>query len=155
MTDQQTQKRLNQLAWFLDNSIVLPGTRYRIGVDALFGLVPGLGDLLGTILSSYIVWEAVRLNLPRGLLFRLFFNVAVESIAGMLPIFGDIFDAAWKANQRNVDLLNAYLDHPQKTVAQNRSSLFGILALLVALLVFTFIGAGWLLYQMAQIFWGG
>src|SRR5918996_1184588 len=95
------RRRLARLAWLLDNSIALPGTRFRIGLDAILGLVPGLGDLLGVLLSSYIVREAARLGAPPSVLARMVWNVAIEGIAGMVPFLGDVFDAACKANQRN------------------------------------------------------
>src|SRR5918999_2546085 len=101
------RRRLARLAWLLDNSIPLPGTRFRIGIDAIIGLVPGLGDLLGVLLSSYIVREAARLGAPPSVLTRMAFNVAPEGLVGLVPVVGDVFDAAWKANQRNLVLLDA------------------------------------------------
>lgn len=74
------------------------------------------------LLSAYIVGEAARLGASRGVLARMVFNVAVEGVAGLVPLAGDVFDAAWKANQRNVRLLGAWLDHPRR--AQRSSALF-------------------------------
>jgi Domain of unknown function (DUF4112) len=125
------RKNLERLAWLLDSSIPIPGTRFSIGIDALIGLVPFLGDLVGVLLSSYIVGEAARLGASRSVLARMVFNVAVEGLAGLVPLAGDVFDAAWKANQRNVRLLGAWLDHPRR--AERSSALF-ITGLLLALL---------------------
>lgn len=124
----ETRERLSWLAWLLDSSIPIPGTRLTIGLDALIGLVPFLGDLVGVLLSSYILGEAARLGAPRTLLWRMAFNVGVEGVVGVVPFAGDVFDAAWKANQRNVRLLDAWLDQPHK--ARRQSRLF--VALLVA-----------------------
>lgn len=135
-----TRVRLNQLAWLLDSSIPLPGVNFRIGVDALIGLIPGIGDLIGVALSSYIVREAARAGLPRTILARMVFNVAVEGVVGLVPFAGDVFDAGWKANQRNVGLLNTYLDNPRHAVKASRAFTFAMSALLVALLVV--LGAG-------------
>jgi hypothetical protein len=122
---------LNRLAWLLDSSIPIPGTRFSIGLDALIGLVPFLGDLIGVALSTYIVGEAARLGTSRSVLARMVFNVAVEGLAGLVPLAGDVFDAAWKANQRNVRLLAAWVDQPRRT--QRASALFTA-ALVLALL---------------------
>ncbi len=127
---QKTGKRLNRLAWFLDNSLPVPGTDYRIGVDAVIGLIPGIGDAVGTVLSSYILGEAARMGVPKKILLRMAYNVAIESIIGMIPFVGDVFDMAWKANLRNVQLIEAYMDNPQRITTSTR---YFALALIVAL----------------------
>jgi hypothetical protein len=99
------RERLRRLAWLLDSSIRVPGTRWRVGYDALIGLVPGLGDLAGVLLSTYIVVEAARLGASRGVLARMALNIAIEGLIGAVPLAGDLFDAAFKANQRNIRLL--------------------------------------------------
>ena len=143
----QARERLQKLAWLLDSSIPIPGTRFTIGLEALIGLVPVLGDLIGVLLSSYIVSEAARLGVGKSILARMTFNVAVEGLAGMVPFAGDLFDAAWKANQRNVRLLNDYLEQPRRATASSRkfiAAIFLVLALLIALIV----GAGVLLWTL-------
>jgi hypothetical protein len=99
-------KQVNALAWLLDNSIPVPFVNYRIGVDALIGLVPGIGDMAGLLVSSYIVLQAARLGVPRATLMRMVINVALEGAVGVVPLVGDLFDATFKANARNVQLLN-------------------------------------------------
>lgn len=106
--DQAASKRLERLAWILDSAVRLPGG-FRVGVDGIIGLVPGIGDLVGAALSSYIVVEAARLKLPFRVLARMAMNVLIELVVGIVPIVGDIFDFAFKANLRNVRLLNEYL----------------------------------------------
>ena len=144
----ETRQRLNWLAWLLDSSIPIPGTRFTIGVDALVGIIPVLGDFVGVLLSSYILKEAARLGAPKVVLARMAANVLVEGIVGIIPFAGDVFDAAWKANQRNVRLLNAWLDHPKKTARS--SSVFAVVlisavvALLVLLGVLTFLVLRWI-----------
>lgn len=118
--EREARERLKFLAWLLDSSIPLPGTRFSIGLDAVIGLVPLLGDLIGVALSSFIVAEASRLGAPRSLLLRMSFNVAVDGVVGVVPILGDLFDAGWKANQKNVRLLEAWLDHPHRAGRGNR-----------------------------------
>ena len=119
----ETRERLKQLAWLLDSSIPIPGTRFTIGLEALIGLFPFIGDLIGVLLSSYILGEAARLGAPKSVLIRMSGNVALEGVVGMIPLAGDVFDAAYKANQRNVRLLEAWLEEPRRTVRSSR--LFG------------------------------
>jgi hypothetical protein len=125
--------RLGRLAWLLDSAFVLPGTRFRFGIDALLGLIPGLGDALGVVISGYIIREAARAGVPASVLVRMALNVAVEGIVGIVPVAGDVFDAAWKANQRNVALLEAHADDPQRTT---RASTALVAAVLIGLVVF-------------------
>ena len=131
----QVRERLARLAWLLDSSIPIPGTRFSIGLDALIGLVPVLGDIVGVLLSSYIVREAAALGVGRSILARMAVNVAIEGLVGMVPFAGDVFDAAFKANQRNVRLLNAWLDDPHRTTARSRGYMFFLILALVVLLV--------------------
>jgi hypothetical protein len=132
-----TRNRLSRLAWLLDSSILIPGTNFRIGLEALIGLIPGIGDTVGVLLSSYILREAARLGVPKTTLIRMGLNVVVEGVLGMIPFAGDVFDAAYKANQRNVRLLNAYLDNPRKTSTTSHALIFGLALLLIAFIVGT------------------
>jgi hypothetical protein len=145
----EVRRRLNRLAWLLDSSIPIPGTRFSVGIDALIGLVPFIGDIAGVLLSSTILIEAARLGAGRSVLARMALNVAVEGLAGVVPFAGDVFDAAWKANQRNVRLLNQWLDQPQRA---ERSSVLlvaglvgSLVALVVILLLLAFLALRWLM----------
>lgn len=112
--------RLARLAWLLDNAIAIPGTRLRIGFDALIGLIPGVGDLAGVLVSSYIVGQAWRMGVPRSTLVHMGANILIEGIVGAVPLAGDLFDAAWKANARNVALLRAHADDPRRATRASR-----------------------------------
>jgi hypothetical protein len=130
-------RRLRSLAWLLDNSIPLPGG-LRVGLDAVIGLVPGIGDAIGAVISAYIVNEARSLGAPRSVLMRMTGNILIEAIVGSIPFAGDIFDAAYKANMRNLALLERYQLDP---VGSRRSSRWFALgfSLLLALLVLAMI----------------
>jgi hypothetical protein len=108
--DSAAIRRLDRFSWLLDSAIRLPGG-FRIGVDGIIGLVPGLGDLAAAGLSSYIILEAARMKLPGRVLARMGLNVLLELVVGVIPIFGDLFDFAFKANRRNVRLMTDYLRH--------------------------------------------
>jgi hypothetical protein len=93
----------------LDAQWSIPGTRYRVGLDGLVGLIPGVGDAAGALLSTYILYEALQLGAPRRVLLRMAANIGLETVVGALPVVGDLFDVAWKANTKNVALLEAAL----------------------------------------------
>ncbi|WP_173584581.1 DUF4112 domain-containing protein [Acetobacter musti] len=103
-------ERLKRLAWLLDASIQLPGTKFRFGLDAVIGLVPAGGTVIMTLVSLWIVWEARKLGAPAPLLLRMLVNVAIEAAIDFIPVAGDLIDAAFKANLRNVALLEDYLN---------------------------------------------
>ena len=107
--DEARLKRVRLLSRLLDEQFRLPGTAYRVGLDGLLGLIPGVGDAAGALLSTYILYEAIRLGAPKTILLRMVANIGIDAVGGAIPIVGDIFDMAWKANKRNAALLHAYL----------------------------------------------
>jgi hypothetical protein len=101
--------RVTAVAKFLDSAFVIPGTNRRFGMDAVIGLVPGIGDLLSALLASYIIWEARQLGLPRWKIARMVANVAFDTALGAVPFAGDVFDVFFKANQRNVRIIQDHV----------------------------------------------
>jgi hypothetical protein len=101
--------RLRWIAWLMDRSIPIGGGR-RIGLDPILGLIPGLGDWLGAAISTVLVYESIRLGLPVRVLLQMVVNIAIETIVGAVPLLGDLFDAAWQANQRNLRLVERHYD---------------------------------------------
>ena len=97
--------RLDALANLLDTAFVVPGTNIRFGIDAMIGLIPGIGDAITTLMSLYIVREARELGVPRHLIARMLANVALDGVVGAVPFLGDAFDVMWRANRRNMALL--------------------------------------------------
>jgi len=106
---QQRLARIDSLATLLDSAFVVPGTKIRFGLDAIVGLVPGIGDFLMSLVSLYIVHEARQLGAPAHLLVRMVANIAIDGIVGSAPVAGDIFDVMWRANRRNMTLLYNHL----------------------------------------------
>lgn len=96
---------LERLAAWLDDRFTIPGTQIRVGIDPLLGLVPGFGDLLTGLLSFLLVYAGWQRNLPRITLARMVLNIAIDTLVGTVPLAGDIFDIAWKANRKNYNLL--------------------------------------------------
>jgi hypothetical protein len=101
--------RIDALATLLDTAFILPGTNVRFGFDALIGLVPGIGDAVTTALSLYIVHEARQLGAPRHVIARMLANVMIDGLVGAVPLVGDAFDVVWRANRRNMRLLQDWL----------------------------------------------
>lgn len=107
---EQKQARLERLSHVLDNAIRIPGTDFRIGVDALIGLIPGIGDATGAILGGYMIWEAHQLGAPSRTKWRMAGNVGLDALLGVIPLVGDLSDFVFKANAKNMALLRAHLD---------------------------------------------
>jgi hypothetical protein len=101
-------RRLSSIARLMDTAVAIPFTRVRIGADSVLGLLPGLGDAAGTLVSLYLVNEARRLGVPKAKLGQMLANVGVDFVGGAVPLLGDIFDVYFKCNKRNVDVV---LDH--------------------------------------------
>lgn len=113
---QERVERLEWLANLLDTAVVVPGLGIRLGMDAVIGLVPGIGDAITTALSLWIVREAWSLGAPRRLVGRMLANVAVDGAVGAVPLVGDAFDVLWRANRRNVRLLREWIDREERAL---------------------------------------
>jgi hypothetical protein len=110
MDDHPALRRTGLVAHLLDSAVRVPGTERRVGIDPLIGLIPGYGDAFAAALSLYVVGEAALAGAPKGTLLRMCVNVTVDALVGTVPVLGDFFDAGWKANERNVALLEAHID---------------------------------------------
>lgn len=102
--------RLERFSRFTDNSIGLPFTRFKIGVEPLIGLIPGIGDLIGLAMSGYVLLEAQRAGASSKVKRQMLRNIGIDFVGGLIPVFGDAFDAVFKANLRNTRLLRNYLN---------------------------------------------
>jgi hypothetical protein len=103
-------ERLERLSILLDTALMIPGTNFRFGADALIGLFPGIGDAITTALAGYIVYEAHRLGAPRRIIARMIANVALDGVMGAVPLAGDVLDVMFRANRRNMRLLRDWLE---------------------------------------------
>ena len=126
---------VRRLAWLLDELIPIPGTKRRVGLDAVLGLLPAGGDLAGGALSAYTIVAAHRLGAGPAVILRMGLNVLIDMIIGTVPLLGDLFDAGWKANTRNVALLDQFTEKPQPVRKSSRVVVALVLVALVALLI--------------------
>ena len=121
-TDAQ-HRQIEDLAHLLDSAFRVPGTNRRFGIDGLLGLVPGVGDAAGLVLSSGVILQAVRLGARGATVGRMVLNVGIDAVFGSVPVLGWFFDFAFKANNRNVALLEAHVDDPEGTRRRSAGSI--------------------------------
>ena len=120
------------LARLMDDAFEIPGTRIRFGLDSIIGLLPGVGDLLGSMVGGYIVLVGSQMGVPRAVVWRMMWNLGVDTAIGIVPVFGDMLDVAWKANIKNVALIEQALADP---VAARRGSVWMLVAIVAGLLL--------------------
>ncbi|MEK7674712.1 MAG: DUF4112 domain-containing protein [Verrucomicrobiota bacterium] len=130
-------RRIRFLSRLLDQSIVLP-FGYRIGLDPLLGLIPWIGDLIGTALSLYLIYEAARLGVPLRIIPPMLGNVLIDALGGAIPVLGDILDAVWKANMRNLTLIECH--YPPAAPERSRRKVLFSLGLVLGLIFLGMVG---------------
>jgi uncharacterized protein DUF4112 len=126
---------MRRYAWILDSLFELPVVKVRVGLDAIAGLVPGLGDLTTPVFSAYLLLQAFRMRVPKVVLMRMVFNVALDALVGLVPILGDLFDIGFKANMRNMALVERYADPFQKPTRGDYVFVWVMLAVIAGLAV--------------------
>lgn len=137
------RRRTEFLARVLDSAVGIPGTRIRFGLDALIGLIPGIGDLIGFALGAWLIVEGARVGAPARVLARMAGNLAIDALAGFVPLLGDLVDIGFKANRRNAAVLGDYLDRlegrvPSPPQPRSRAATLAVL-LAAALAVFAIV----------------
>ena len=130
--------RLKLLSKRLDDSIKIPGTNQKFGIDAIVGIIPILGDFIGVIFSVYIMYSGIKMGVSSKIVKKMAANIAIEFIIGSIPIIGDIFDALWKANKRNVELIE------EATIENQENYNYLIIASLIVILSLILVILGWL-----------
>jgi hypothetical protein len=143
---QRGLEHLRSVQWLFDQAFPIPGTKWRFGLDALFGLVPGLGDVAGALVAIYALRVARNLGAPPVIQLHMLTNIALDALIGMVPILGDLFDFAFKAQTRNLALLDAWLGTPQRAARRSRRGLLLIpVAIVLVFATLTALGI-WMLF---------
>jgi hypothetical protein len=153
--DNRALARYAVLTNLLDQAFRVPGTRFRFGLDAIIGLVPGAGDIVGALLGLYGVWVARKLGAPSSLLTRMMGNIAVDAVAGAVPLVGDLFDFAYKPHVRNLVLIERWLLKPHDVRRGSRMMLVLIPVALIAIVAgvvwLTVAALGWVVQALATL----
>ena len=126
--------KLRRISRLLDNAITIPGTKISFGLDPILGLLPGGGDTITGGIAAYIVVEAARMGIPREILGKMVTNILIDSFAGTVPVVGDLFDVGWKANVKNIELLEKHLDVAESGKS-DRLFIFGLILLLTLIVL--------------------
>ena len=143
VTERQVKidESLDRLSWLMDDFIRLPVIGWRVGLDALVGLIPGFGDTATSLVSFYILVSAVRYGVPKVTLLRMGMNLGIDYVVGSLPVVGDLFDAWWKSNQQNVDLLSKRATVSAEEARQGTIGDWLFVGLIILLLIGLVVGA--------------
>jgi hypothetical protein len=142
--------RLRLITQIFDQAFTVPGTRWRFGLDALLGLVPGLGDIAGGLVAVYALRVARNLRAPAEIQLHMLTNIALDALVGMIPLLGDLFDFAFKAQTRNLALLERWVNSPQRQQRRSKRGLILIpLAIVIVFATLTALGI-WMLVIFVQ-----
>jgi hypothetical protein len=133
-----------RLAWLLDSVFQIPGTRFRVGLEPIVGLVPGLGDVLSGAVGGYIVLEAVMAGVPRVVVAHMAANVLLDMTVGAIPLLGDAFDFVYKSNTRNARLFERYAADPAQSTRSSWAFFGIVLGAIVLVLVGALVLVAWL-----------
>jgi hypothetical protein len=149
---EQRLELLRRVARMLDSALPVPGTSFRFGLDPILGLIPGLGDLVSPLFTLGMLFQARDLGVPRVVQLRMIFNVAIDVLTGFVPLIGDLFDFAWKANNRNLALLERHAYEEHTPSAGDWAFVAVCVALLVVIAAVPFLLLGWAVNLIAGLF---
>jgi len=147
-------ENLDILSHILDDFIKVPGTSIRFGLDGIMGVVPGIGDVLGGIASCIIIIAAWMRGVPYVTVARMVANVVIEVVVGSIPVLGDAFDIAWRANRRNYALLTGSLYEPRKHTIQSWIFLIALSTGLIMLMLVPMLLMAWLANSLMHALFG-
>jgi hypothetical protein len=141
----EAERRIALVARVLDDLVTIPGTRQRVGLDSVVGLIPGIGDFASAAVGAWIILEASRFRLPGVVLVRMVINTAVDFVVGAVPLLGDLFDVVFKSNTRNLALFRRHATDPGASTTEHRAFLIGLGLVLLGLVWLAIVALGWLL----------
>lgn len=137
----EVEESLDHLSRWMDGLFRVPGLGWRFGLDAIVGLIPGVGDTITSLASFYILASAVRYRVPKITLLRMGFNVGIDYVLGAVPFVGDLFDVAWKSNQMNMELIRSRATVSKEEARKGRISDWLFVGLIIMVLVALLIGS--------------
>ncbi|MCM2282236.1 MAG: DUF4112 domain-containing protein [Bdellovibrionaceae bacterium] len=140
---------VRKISRVMDDLVTVPGTRFRIGLDGILGLIPGVGDVAGLAISAYFIFVAAQMRVPAVVLARMFLHVGIDTLVSAIPVLGDLFDFVWKANRKNLLLLEQHAVNPIQTRTRSLWLLVAVACLGVALLIFIV----WLVWSLVAALW--
>ena len=139
------ERRIASVTRLLDDAVAIPGTRHRLGLDAVVGLIPGVGDLVAAAVGGWIVLEATRFRLPRVVVARMVVNTVVDLAVGAVPLLGDLFDVAFRSNRKNLELFRRHAVDPGASTSGDRAFLAGLGLIVIGLVILVAMAIGALL----------
>lgn len=137
----EVEESLDHLSRWMDGLFRIPGLGWRFGLDAIVGLIPGVGDTITSLASFYILASAVRYRVPKITLLRMGFNIGIDYVVGAVPLVGDLFDAAWKSNQKNMELIRLRATVSKEEARKGRISDWLFVGFIIMLLILLLIGS--------------
>src|SRR5688572_27962742 len=146
VTRDDPMQALRALTRIMDEAVRIPGTRFRVRLDAFIGLIPWAGDMAGAAITGFTILTAHRMGAPPVVLLNMVVNLGIDALVGAIPFLGDIFDFGFKSNRPNLDLLERHLQHPAETRRSSRGVLMAVLGLLILMLI----GMVWLAAAILQ-----
>lgn len=146
----ERKSHAHTLAHWLDDRFTIPGTNIRFGLDPVISLIPGAGDWLAGMASSYFLVLGVREDVPASVLGRMGVNIILDVVIGSVPLLGDIFDVGWKANTKNAKLLEKYRSDAAGTEKQSKGVLWGVAILMVVLIVAVLGLLAWVITELIE-----
>jgi hypothetical protein len=149
---EQRLEVIRRVSRMLDSAMVVPGTTWRFGLDPIVGLIPGLGDLVSPLFTIGVLWQARDLGLPRVVQLRMIANVAIDTLVGIVPIAGDLFDFAWKANDKNLVLLERHAYEERPPSRGDWLFVSAMVIVLLAIAIVPFLLLGWILNAIGTVF---
>ncbi|MDQ1613102.1 MAG: hypothetical protein QOG00_3033 [Pyrinomonadaceae bacterium] len=150
----EIEQSLDQLSRWMDGLFRIPGTGWRFGLDAIVGLIPGIGDTVSTLTGFYILAAGVRYRVSKVTLLRMGLNIGVDYVFGAIPIIGDIFDAAWKSNMKNVELLRRRATVSAADAHSGRTSDWLFVGLVMLALLALLVGSITILWFILRFIYG-
>jgi hypothetical protein len=151
----EIERGLERLSYLLDGLFRIPGTGWRFGLDALIGLIPGVGDTVTSFAGFYILAAGVRYRVPKVTLLRMGLNIGIDYMFGIIPVIGDLFDAVWKSNEMNLELIRKRATVSAAEAKKGRKSDWLFVGFIIFLLIALFIGSVFLALYVLKVIING